>query len=171
MYCANYESPLGIYRMISDGQALIGLDRMVDATDILNQFEYQETLPIFQKTRAWLDAYFRKENPSIDALHIQLHGTAFQKEVWDVLLDVKYGSVATYGDLAKILAKRRNIKRMSSQAVGNALGKNPIPIIVPCHRVIGTKDNLVGYTGGLHIKTFLLELEGIDITKLHKPKS
>lgn len=96
-------------------------------------------------------------------MSISFIGTPFQKSVWKILVDIPYGKTITYGEISKILAKKRNIKSMSSQAVGNAVGHNPISIIVPCHRVIGSNGELTGYAGGIDKKRKLLKLEGINI--------
>ncbi|OCN03530.1 hypothetical protein A4S06_06150 [Erysipelotrichaceae bacterium MTC7] len=170
MYFANYESPIGVYKMVSDGQALTGLYHVSDPKGEKIECTDKQELPIFKQVRAWLDAYFAGQNPTIETLPLHLEGTPFQKEVWNALLQVEYGQLATYGDLAKVIASHRGLKRMSSQAVGHALGKNPIPVIVPCHRIVGANGNLTGYTGGLDIKTYLLKLEGVQMDTLHYPK-
>lgn len=92
-------------------------------------------------------------------------GSAFAREVWELLLQVPYGQLSTYGALAKQIAQKHNIAKMSAQAIGKAVGSNPIAIIIPCHRVIGANKNLVGYAGGLEKKITLLQIEGIDTTK------
>ena len=96
--------------------------------------------------------------------------TPFRKEVIDIMNNIEYGKLLTYNDISKIIAKNRNIKRMSSQAVGGAVGSNPICIIIPCHRVVGTNGSLTGYGGGINNKVELLKLEGIDMSKYFVPK-
>lgn len=107
----------------------------------------------------WLDAYFRGDVPDI---HVRLHpiGTPFQMSVWDEIGRIPYGGTTTYGAIARTIAERRGIPRMSAQAVGNAVGKNPIAIIIPCHRVIGSDGSMTGYAGGVDRKIALLTIEG-----------
>jgi methylated-DNA-[protein]-cysteine S-methyltransferase len=118
----------------------------------------------------WLDGYFAGENPDPNALPLGPKGSDFQQAVWAELLKIPYGEVVTYGAIAKTLAKARGIERMSSQAVGGAVGRNPISIIIPCHRVVGSDGSLTGYGGGIENKVKLLEGEGVDMTKLYVPK-
>ena len=113
---------------------------------------------LFRQTRRWLDRYFSGDIPDF-LPPLQLEGSSFQKEVWQLLLRIPYGETRTYGELASELARRRGISRMSAQAVGGAVGRNPISIIVPCHRVIGADGSLTGYGGGLDRKAWLLDLE------------
>ena len=116
-------------------------------------------VPVFEQTAKWLDIYFRGGIPDFTP-PLHLHGTPFRREVWDILRTIPYGRTVSYGDIARQLADRRGIPRMSSQAVGGAVGHNPVSLIVPCHRVIGTGGNLTGYGGGLWRKKELLLLEG-----------
>ena len=97
-------------------------------------------------------------------------GGDFRKEVWKILCKIPYGKTATYGEIAKEIADKRGVLKMSAQAVGNAIGHNPISIIVPCHRVVGQNGNLTGYAGGIDKKLKLLCLEGTDTTKFFIPK-
>ena len=114
--------------------------------------------PIFPALRRWLDRYFAASAPEPDfALNPQ--GTPFQKAVWDILLQIPYGTTTTYGKIAKQLAAARNLPSMSSQAVGGAVGHNPISLLIPCHRVVGSTGKLTGYAGGLDKKKVLLRLE------------
>lgn len=116
-------------------------------------------LPIFDDTRRWLDAYFNGKNPDFKIKYKIDYKSSFQKEVLDILSSIDYGSTVSYGEIAKRIAKNRGIKKMSAQAVGHALGSNPICIIIPCHRVIGGNGNLIGYHDGLNNKVALLRLE------------
>ena len=140
--------------MYSDGTYLIKLTFVQDDLDVPNV-----DLPIFDKTKRWLDIYFSGVNPDSDIEYKIDYKSSFQKEVFDILGDVKYGETISYGDIAKMIASKRGIKKMSAQAVGNTLGLNPLCIIVPCHRVIGSNGKLVGYSDGVNNKIALLRLE------------
>ena len=114
--------------------------------------------PILDQGMRWLEAYFAGERPDyIPPLHIC--GTPFQKEVWDILSTIPYGKTVTYGEIAEMIARSRGGRKMSAQAVGGAVGRNPVSIIVPCHRVVGTNGSLTGYAGGIERKIALLKLE------------
>ncbi len=164
MKAALYESPLGIYVMAEEGGALVGLW-------LMGQKYFPKELPplgsgegeIFFQTRRWLDAYFAGERPEPGELRLAPRGSSFSREVWELLLEIPYGETVTYGQLARELAQRRGLERMSAQAVGGAVGHNPISIIIPCHRVLGAKGQLTGYAGGLETKRRLLELEGVEL--------
>lgn len=164
MRAATYESPLGTYIMAEEEGALVGLW-------LMGQKYFPKELPlpspgegeIFALTRRWLDRYFAGERPEPGELRLAPRGSAFSREIWGLLLEIPYGQTATYGQLAKELARRRGLERMSAQAVGGAVGHNPISIIIPCHRVLGAHGQLTGYAGGLEIKRRLLELEGVEL--------
>ena len=155
IYTTTYDSPLGELTLASKADKLIGL-WMSPQKGVNN-----DNLAIFRKTKDWLDSYFRGENPSIANLELNLVGTEFRLKVWELLKEIPYGEVVTYGELAKKLSSN-----MSSQAVGGAVGHNPISIIIPCHRVVGFDGRLTGYAGGLENKVKLLELEGVKIRDL-----
>ena len=162
MYCWKYKTPKEFDDIIlySDGQFLKAL-----------LFESEKQLPeaekgkkeYFLETINYLDQYFDHKIPDNIPKYRFDHLTVFQKEVYDVLIGVPYGKTISYGEIAGMIARKRGIKKMSAQAVGNALNKNPICIIVPCHRVIGSDGSLVGYGGGLANKKALLKLEGLDV--------
>lgn len=118
----------------------------------------------------WLDIYFSGTEPDF-LPPLNLIGSEFQKDIWNILKSIPYGQTTTYGIIAKQLAKQLGLKSMSSQAVGGAVGHNPLGIIIPCHRVIGTNNCLTGYAGGIDKKIKLLQLEGIDTKKLTLPKN
>ncbi len=158
-YKYKYNSPIGEITMLSDGKYLTNL-WIKGQPEIYGKFEESEDLEVFNKTIKWLDEYFQRKKPKIK-IPIKLEGTDFRKMVWDILLKIPYGQTITYGEIAQKIATTRNIRKMSAQAVGGAVGHNPISIIVPCHRVIGTNGSLTGYAGGIHLKTKLLEIEGI----------
>ena len=121
-------------------------------------------------TKKWLDLYFSGVEPNFTP-KLKLEGTEFRRDVWKILLEIPYGETLTYKDIAEKLMASGKYERMSSQAVGGAVGHNPISIIIPCHRVVGTSGSLTGYAGGLARKVKLLELEGIDVNKFFMPKN
>ncbi|MDE7424048.1 MAG: methylated-DNA--[protein]-cysteine S-methyltransferase [Lachnospiraceae bacterium] len=157
-----YDAPLGEMIMVSDGTTLTSLvfKRQKYYESEVPEDSIKKSLPIFDETARWLDIYFSGIEPDFTPA-ISLKGSEFRKEVWDILMGIPYGEVTTYGEIAKQIAKKRGISRMSAQAVGGAVGHNPISIIVPCHRVVGANGNLTGYAGGLEKKVELLRLEGI----------
>lgn len=118
-----------------------------------------------KRTRAWLDRYFRGERPQAGELTLGPVGSGFQKAVWRFLCQIPYGQVTTYGEIGKKIAASQGLSSMSAQAVGGAVGHNPISIIIPCHRVIGANGSLTGYAGGVEKKRWLLEWEGVKINK------
>ncbi len=123
------------------------------------QAEYKEKhLPIFDETKNWLDIYFSGKNPDFTP-KLKLEGSDFQLTVWNILKEIPYGQTTTYGKIAQKIALQKEINKVSAQAVGGAVGRNPISIIIPCHRVIGHNGNLTGYAGGLEIKKLLLDNE------------
>lgn len=166
-YKANYPSPIGNLTLISDGTNLthIILEKESYYQNIKKEAKTNDNLEIFKQTKIWLDKYFNKEKPNIDDLKLKLEGTPFQIKVWNALKTISYGQTVTYG----FVAQKINSKT-SARAVGGAIGHNPIPIIIPCHRVVGTNNNLTGFTGGIDVKIKLLKLEGLDITKYKIPK-
>ena len=125
---------------------------------------------ILGDTKKWLDLYYSGEEPDFTPT-LKFRGTEFRREVWKILLEIPYGETLTYKDIANKLMASGKYERMSSQAVGGAVGHNPISIIIPCHRVVGTSGSLTGYAGGLARKVRLLELEGIDVNKFFMPKN
>ncbi len=159
-YIGRYASPLGEMLMAADEAGLIGLwfaDQKYACRGLVGE-EREEECPAFVQTRSWLDAYFSGEAPD-ELPPLRLKGTAFQTEIWEMLREIPYGGTVTYGELAGRYAKRHGRSRMSAQAVGGAVGRNPISILVPCHRVVGRKGALTGYAGGLERKASLLMLE------------
>ena len=173
MYKAKYEAPEGFSNIIinSDGEYLTGL-YFENSRDILkHQMNCEEKdLPIFKETKKWLDIYFNGENPNFIPKYKINNLTPFRKEVIDIINTIPFGETLTYNDISKIIAKKRGIERMSSQAVGGAFGWNPICIIIPCHRVVGTNGSLIGYGGGIKNKVALLTLEKNDMSKFFIPK-
>lgn len=161
-YTYHYKSPIGSMTMSSDGEALTGLwfDRQKYFGSTLTEVSENKKLPVFEETIRWLDCYFRGEVPDL-VPKLKLEGTEFRKQVWEILLTIPYGQTMTYGDIAKQIAEQKGIVSMSAQAVGGAVGHNPIGIIVPCHRVIGADRSLTGYAGGIEKKIRLLQIEKI----------
>lgn len=170
LYQYIYHSPLGKIILESDGTHLLSLQLENSRYYIPKEATVNEELPVFQTTKKWLDDYFEQKNPSYESLNLLPQGTDFQKQVWQYLLTIPYGKTVSYQEVAKEIAKKQHRNSMSSQAVGNAIGHNPIMIIIPCHRVVGITGNLTGYAGGLDVKRKLLTLEGVDMSKLYLPK-
>ncbi len=159
IYTDRFPSPLGTLILLSDGEALTGLHFPGAASADAEAAKIPEPeLPVFAETKGWLNAYFAGKDPG-PLPRLRLSGTAFQTEVWTLLQTIPYGKTVSYGELAARIAAARGIKRMSAQAVGGAVGKNPIGILIPCHRVIGADGSLVGFGGGLDRKQYLLALE------------
>jgi len=125
---------------------------------------------ILNKTLVLLNQYFSGEKPDFNILPFSLSGTKFQMDVWRILTYIPYGTVVTYNDIAKELAAKYGVKKMSAQAVGQAVTHNPLPIIIPCHRVVGSNNGLGGYSKGIELKKRLLKIEGIDLSKYKSNK-
>lgn len=156
--------------MNSDGEVLTGL-WFKDSKDEKkhNSDAKEKNLPIFKETAKWLDIYFNGNVPDFTPKYKIDNFTPFRKEVLETINNIPYGKTITYNDIANTIAAKRNIKRMSAQAVGGAVGWNPICIIIPCHRVIGTNKSLTGYGGGLKNKKALLKLEGHNLENFKIP--
>ena len=166
-----YNSPLGRILLAANGNGLTGLwfENSKYFGSNLPQ-EYRESMNgVLRKTKRWLDIYFAGENPDF-LPPVHLIGTPFQKEVWKILLEIPYGKTTTYGEIAERLAKEKGIPRMSAQAVGGAVGHNPISILVPCHRVMGKNGSLIGYAAGIDKKVKLLEMEHTNRNSLCYPR-
>lgn len=186
MYLDTYESPVGMLTLASDGEHLCGLwiegqkyfkDKLEhrvygdDAGKIdtaVTGDEARERSLALREARAWLDRYFIGCDPG-KLPPLMLHGTPFQERVWAQLAKIPYGTLVTYGEIARSVGGANSKGTTSARAVGTAVGKNPCSIIVPCHRVIGSNGSLTGYAGGISCKIALLELEGIDTRKLTIP--
>ena len=158
-YYEEYNSRIGKIYILSDGESITGLyfenQRYFPS---LEKTEKKE-LDVIKETKEYLNKYFHSQNPKLE-VPIKVEGTSFQKEVYEELRKIPYGELRTYKEIAEISAKKRKIKSMSTQAVGRAIGKNAISILIPCHRVVGTGNKLTGYAGGLDRKLALLEIEG-----------
>jgi len=162
IYLNKYDSPIGELTLASDGERLTGLwirnqkYYMYGAED---QVIHTAILPVLELAKAWLDDYFAGSGPDPFQLELAPQGSNFSREIWSLLREIPYGKVCTYGEIAGKYAEKHGLKSMSAQAVGGAVGHNPISIIIPCHRVVGRGGKLTGYAGGLEIKQKLLELE------------
>ena len=154
------QTPLGEVRLRSDGNSLTGLwfvGQVNDAKDN-SDIEIKDDLPIFGQVETWLESYFSGEQTPIK-IPLQPKGTMFQESVWKILQEIPYGETMTYGEIAQRIAKEKGVATYSAQAVGQAVGKNPISILIPCHRVLGKNGALTGYAGGVHRKEQLLGIE------------
>lgn len=162
-YKWHYDSPLGGITLASDGEALTGLwfDGQIFFADTMSENAKEMKLPIFVETCHWLDIYFSGKEPNFTP-QLKMNTTPFRKAVWKVLLTIPFGKTTTYGEIAKLIAQNRGVSQMSAQAIGGAVGHNSIALIIPCHRVVGSKGNLTGYAGGLDKKVKLLRLEGVQ---------
>ncbi|MGX7047050.1 methylated-DNA--[protein]-cysteine S-methyltransferase [Pseudolactococcus plantarum] len=167
-----YQSPIGDLTLASNGQQLVGLwlaeQKYFGATLEQPTIEKND-LPIFEKTKTWLDQYFCGQRPDVANLELAPRGSEFRQIVWQLLADIPYGKVMTYGHIAQKVATQMGKPSMSSQAVGAAIAHNPISIIIACHRVIASTGSLTGYAGGIENKAYLLRLEGVDMKRLYVP--
>ena len=169
-YTHHYHSPLGGMTMASDGKALTGLwfDGQKYFADTLSGTYSERDLSVFDETDHWLDIYFSGRQPDFIPTYRMDGLTPFRKMVSDIMCEIPFGQTVTYGGIAKRIEETHQgvslrQKKMSAQAVGGAVGWNPICIIVPCHRVVGANGNLTGYGGGMHNKIALLKHEGLDM--------
>lgn len=169
-YTAKYQSPMGEILLAADEIGLTGLwfDGEKFYADSLDPEHEEKELPVFEAVRKWLDIYFSGKEPDFMP-PVHMIGSPFRLSVWELLRQIPYGETVTYGELAKMVAEKRGLSRMSAQAVGGAVGHNEISIIVPCHRVVGSDGSLTGYAGGVDKKERLLTLEGVDMKKLFVP--
>lgn len=160
-YLSHYDSPLGKMTMTSDGEALTGLwfepQKYMDSP-FVSSYEINHDLAIFQETTKWLDIYFTGKDPQFTP-PLNAKGSLFRQQVWEILLTIPFGQTMSYGEIAKLMARRKGMKAMSAQAVGGAVGHNPISLIIPCHRVIGANGQLTGYASGIDKKCWLLHNE------------
>lgn len=162
IYVAHYASPVGKLTLAAKDDALVGLwikGQKAYLESLKEEVVEKENYPVLRLTKKWLDKYFAGKKPKISELKLAPMGSAFAKQVWKILEKIPYGETVTYGDIAKEIARKNGKAKMSAQAVGGAVGGNPISIIVPCHRVIGAKGNLTGYGGGMTNKIKLLKHE------------
>lgn len=163
-YTNYYCSPIGKMLLAADGTNLTGLwfegGKFYDA--VLDSEHEEKELPVFEIVKKWLDIYFTGKNPDFTP-PVHLQGSPFRMMVWDILKEIPYGQTMTYNEIAKHIAKAKGLQRMSAQAVGGAVAHNPVSIIIPCHRVIGSDGSLTGYAGGIDKKVKLLQYEGVHV--------
>ncbi len=155
IYCTVYESPIQTLRLVSDGRSLMGLYMMSEKHQLTAQNDWAEddSVAPFLETKQQLTAYFAGTLTEFD-VPLQMQGTIFQQRVWEALKSIPYGATLSYGELAQQIGQPK-----ASRAVGLANGRNPISIVVPCHRVIGANGKLTGYGGGIERKQWLLNHE------------
>lgn len=172
LYSTRYSSPLGEMLLASDGDNIVGLwleGQKYYCDTITENIAEKENLPVFSNAKNWLDRYFSGLRPAVSELSVAPAGSEFRRAVWKILCEIAYGEVTTYGEIAKKAADRMNKTRVSAQAVGGAVGHNPVSIIIPCHRVVGANGSLTGYAGGITNKAKLLAHEGVDLSRLFVP--
>ena len=169
-YTHPYPSPLGNITLASNGEQLTGLwfDGQKYFGSTLTYESTQKNLPIFDQAGHWLDIYFSGISPDFTP-PFSLKATPFCKTVWSILRTVPYGQTITYGEVSRQIARQKGIPAMSPQAVGNAVARNPISLVIPCHRVIGSNGSLTGYAGGIDKKVKLLSLEKADMANFFIP--
>ena len=169
-FIQHYDSPLGGILLAADEIGLTGLwfdGQKYFARDLPAE-RVERSTPVLSEAKRWLDVYFTGKEPDfMPPLHPA--GSAFRRSVWDILLQISYGQTTTYGEIARQLAEKQGLSRMSAQAVGGAVGHNEISVIIPCHRVVGTNGSLTGYAGGIDKKVKLLEWEHADMTGFFVP--
>lgn len=160
MYIDEYSSPLGKISLSADDIGLNGVwfNKQKYFAKCLDKDYINKETPILKDTKKWLDIYFSSKEPDFTP-PLSLIGTDFQKKIWSILSEIPYGKTTTYGEISNIFKTRYDRKSMSAQAVGGAVGRNNISIIIPCHRVIGSDGSLTGYAGGIYKKIELLRLE------------
>ena len=164
-YSTTYTSPVGNMTLACEGNHLVGIwleGQKHFGGKISNEMIENSAMPVFNDAKNWLDRYFKGEKMDVAGLPLRPIGSEFQQRVWKVLCGIPYGEVTTYGAIAKKIAAQMGKERMSSQAVGGAIAHNPILIMVPCHRVVGTDGSMTGYAAGISVKRKLLELEGAE---------
>lgn len=170
-YISHYHSPLGDILLAADTIGLTGLwfeGQKYFALHLDKKHEERE-LPVIEQAKCWLQTYFSGKEPDF-TVPLHFTGTDFQNQVWEILRSIPYGNTITYGQAAKQIAVKRGLPHMSAQAVGSAIGHNPMSVIVPCHRVVGTNGSLTGYAGGIDKKIKLLELENVDMKNFFIPR-
>jgi methylated-DNA-[protein]-cysteine S-methyltransferase len=172
-YASTYQSPLGMLTLTCQEDKLTGLweeGQKYHGAGSGEKMTEPGKAPVLEAAKQWLDQYFAGDRPSPAQLPLAPEGSEFRQAIWRILCEIPYGKVITYGDIAKKIVSKLKLVRMSAQAVGGAVGHNPISIIIPCHRVVGVNGSLTGYAGGFARKIKLLEWEGVDMSALFVPK-
>ncbi len=159
-YTYHYTSPIGGITIASNGESLTGLwfDGQKYFASTLSQKHMEKQLPVFDRTCEWLDLYFSGKSPDFMP-PVFMYVSNFRRDVYEILMTIPFGETMTYKEVADLIAKKHRIISMSAQAVGGAIAHNPISLVIPCHRVIGTNGKLTGYAGGLDKKEWLLDME------------
>lgn len=173
IYTTHYASPVGELTLAAKENGLAGLwisGQKYFKGSLKEEMTEQSSHPVLTEAKGWLVRYFAGEKPGIGELPLAPEGSGFRRAVWDILCQIPYGEVTTYGEIAKELSKKLGKPCMSAQAVGGAVGHNPISIIIPCHRVVGAGGNLTGYAGGIDKKIWLLTHEGVNMDGFFVPK-
>lgn len=173
IYTASYNSPVGKLLLAAKEDAVTGLwieGQKYFLSSVKEEMQKNDSLPVLQSAKTWLDKYFNGEKPEISEIKLSLDGSDFAKSVWKILCKIPYGQTTTYGQIAKEIAAERNVNGISAQAAGGAVGHNPVSIIIPCHRVVGSNGSLTGYAGGIDKKIKLLIHENVDISRFYIPK-
>lgn len=166
LYSVDYASPVGKLTLAADEKALVGLwmeGQRYFGSSLQVEMMCHEIVPVLGNAVSWLDAYFAGGKPSLENMPLSPQGTDFQLSVWKALCTIPYGKTSTYGAIARQLSAELSCN-VSPRTVGNAVGHNPISIIIPCHRVVGSNGSLTGYAGGLERKKYLLQLEGVNMS-------
>lgn len=173
-YTTYHDSPIGRITLAAKDDALAGLwleNQKYFLASLKGEQTVQRDTPVLDAAKAWLDCYFAGEKPGIEQLAITPAGSPFRRAVWHILCQIPYGQTMTYGEIASAIAAQSGQAHMSAQAIGGAVAHNPISVIIPCHRVVGSGGSLTGYAGGIHTKIWLLTHEGADMSRLFIPRA
>lgn len=173
VYTSHYDSPVGALLLAERDEKLVGVwmeGQKYFPGPLREECRERGGSAVLRQAGLWLDRYFAGERLAAGELPLAPIGSGFRKEVWQILCEIPYGETATYGEISRKLAARRGLERMSAQAVGGAVGHNPISIIIPCHRVVGSNGSLTGYAGGVQKKIKLLAHEGVDTGRFFVPR-
>ncbi len=166
----HYHSPLGTMTIAGNGSDITGLwfdGQKYFGSTLPKKYE-ESPLPVFAEAVRWLDIYFSGNIPDFTP-PLKLNTTPFRKAVWDILLTIPFGRTISYGEIANKIARQKGLTTMSAQAIGGAVGHNPISLSIPCHRVVGANGSLTGYAGGIEKKVQLLKLEKNDMSAFFVP--
>lgn len=173
LYTFYYHAPIGRLLLAERDGALVGLwleGQKYYLGSFREEMQEKKDTMVFRQAKEWLDRYFGGEKPPIHELPLSPMGSEFRKAVWNILCHIPYGETITYKEIAQKIAADQGFASMSAQAVGGAVGHNPLSIIIPCHRVVGTNGSLTGYAGGIENKIWLLTHEGVDMERFFAPQ-